>query len=124
MTRPTPEQLQTAMIVADQSRPPHYVAVLAAEVRALQRELDLFRSAGEAAELRIVELREEVKFATARADDNEATVRRLLATLARVEELPARWRGHESRADLAGAAEAFAFGNAAMELEAALRGDT
>lgn len=60
MPRPTPEQLQTALTVADQSRPPHYVAVLAAEVRALQRELDLFREAGHAAELRIVELVKEI----------------------------------------------------------------
>lgn len=66
--RPTPEQVVMASRLTeagtDFSTPDEmhgHALVLAAEVRALQSELQLFREASEAAELRIVELRAELE---------------------------------------------------------------
>lgn len=70
MERPTQEQVDNALRLADLNgddlQPFKLVelynmpGVLAAEVRALRRDLQLFRDSSEAAELRIVELRAEL----------------------------------------------------------------
>lgn len=114
--RPTKEQLQTALATAEHSRPPRYVAVLAAEVRALLRDLeglkseskvldshcdlhmrelralreerDLFRTASEAAELSIVELREELgRERGASKPELRKQIQELESAIARVEAL-------------------------------------
>jgi chromosome segregation ATPase len=85
---------------------------LRADLAEARRNYDVANKAHEAAELRIVELREQVKFAGARADDNEATVRRYMDTIARVEALPAKWRDCEGEH----------CARCADDLEAALKG--
>lgn len=67
-------------VTPDYGYPNKYLGMLAAEVLALRDELKLFRDASEAAELRIVQLREEldaVKYSLSVAQDKdyEALVR-------------------------------------------------
>jgi hypothetical protein len=154
MVRPSKEEVDDALETVEHEcdiqplcgveHSTHEALVLAAEVRALRAELSecrsqlqLFRDASEAAELRIVELRAELnedvivramhhpdgRFEIRMETDEQAEIERLQesidlysATVARVEALPKGWR---SEASLTFSCSAMSV--CAEELEAALR---
>ena len=91
MERPTKEQVDAVLAKHPSTlpcNPRRDGCILAAEVRALREERDLFRTAGEAAELRIVELREEV---ASKQRAYESTAAAFRATINRAEALVDRW---------------------------------
>lgn len=112
----------------DASREWQALDVLAAEVRHLRRERNLFAPAGEAAELRIVQLGEDL--AAERALNYAASLRDAQEVIARVEALPAEWRQYADgfdrepeHATVAALTIARVRRGCADELDAALRGE-
>lgn len=118
--RPTTDRLET--IMKDAHLRADDAGVLAAEVRALRQELAAENKGGFSMSAEIERLEAELKLARPLFSR-----RQLEAKLARVEALPAKWRGKKPRGTgtmTTGevAVVQYAFQDAAEDLEAALKG--